>query len=68
MLKIRLGNNEKNVTKGAYNEFYEHLGYEIVNENKKPFEKSLGEEKEVESRNEFKEEKDKVRKENYSRK
>ena len=36
MVKIKLGNNEKYVTKGAYKEFYEHLGYEIV-DNEKPF-------------------------------
>lgn len=66
MIKIKLGNNEKYVTKGAYNEFYEHLGYEIVND-KKPFEKEV--EIKGEAKKEFKKEVEtKGEKESYSRK
>lgn len=35
MVKIKLGNNEKIVTKGAYENFYEHLGYDIVDKDNK---------------------------------
>lgn len=41
MIKIRLNDNEKLVTKGAYKEFYEHLGYKIVNEQEKPLKKEV---------------------------
>ena len=76
MLTIKKNNNTKIVTKGAYKEFYEHLGYEIV-DNKKPFEKKIEKEietkvekdsdKELEKENK-KEDKDKNKLENYSRK
>ena len=65
MIKIKLNNNEKYVTKGAYNEFYEHLGYKIVDENKKPM-KEIEPKKEVEIKNT--KEVEKVTKETYSRK
>ena len=65
MIKIKLNNNEKYVTKGAYNEFYEHLGYKIVDENKKPM-KEIEPKKEVETKNT--KEVEKVTKETYSRK
>lgn len=76
MLTIKKDNDTKIVTQGAYKEFYEHLGYEIVN-NKKPFEKKI--EKEIETNVENnsdkglekenkKEDKDKSKLENYSRK
>lgn len=70
MIKIRKDNNTKVVTQGAYKEFYEHLGYEIVND-KKPFEKQVEVKKEVKEnfKVEAKEEiKDKAKKENFSRK
>ncbi len=66
MVKIKLGNNEKYVTKGAYKEFYEHLGYEIVG-NEKPFVKETKTAKETEDKKETKKE-DKSKLENYSRK
>lgn len=66
MLRIKLENNEKLVTKGAYENFYEHLGYEIVND-KKPFEKEV--ETKEEPKKEFKKEVEtKGEKESYSRK
>ena len=66
MIKIKLGNNEKYVTKGAYKEFYEHLGYEIVG-SEKPFVKESKIAKETEDKKEVKKE-DKSKLENYSRK
>lgn len=66
MIKIKLKNNEKYVTKGAYKEFYEHLGYEIVDD-KKPFEKEV--EIKEEPKKEFRKEVElKGEKESYSRK
>lgn len=65
MIKIKLNNNEKYVTKGAYNEFYEHLGYKIVDENKKSM-KEIEPKKEVETKNT--KEVEKLTKETYSRK
>lgn len=35
MIKITKDNDVKIVTKGAYKSFYEHLGYNIVDEEKK---------------------------------
>lgn len=66
MIKIVKDKNEKLVTKGAYEEYYKHLGYDIVNKKEKPFERKVEENRE--EVNEDKEEKDKVRKESYSRK
>lgn len=66
MVKIKLGNNEKNVTKGAYKEFYEHLGYEIVGD-EKPFVKETKTIKEKDDKKDNKKE-DKSKLENYSRK
>lgn len=66
MVKIKLGDNEKYVTKGAYKEFYEHLGYEIVN-GEKSFVKETKTAKETENKKEVKKE-DKSKLENYSRK
>ena len=54
----------KTVTIGAYKEFYEHLGYKLVSENKKPSVMV----NEIKPKEEIKEEKDKERKESYSRK
>lgn len=72
MLKIRLKDDEKYVTQGAYKEFYEHLGYEIVSEKGQSFKKDKEEIKEEVKENfkpEIKEEiKDKVKRENFSRK
>lgn len=72
MIKIQKDNNVKVVTQGAYREFYEHLGYEIVNE-KKPLKKEV--EKKVETKTEDKKEDkveikkaDKGKLEGYSRK
>lgn len=72
MVKIKLGNNEKLVTKGAYENFYEHLGYEIIDD-KKPLGKEVEVKKEVEIKDEpkkeFKKEAElKGEKESYSRK
>ena len=39
MIKIRKDSNEKIVTQGAYKNFYEHLGYEIVKD--KPIKKEV---------------------------
>lgn len=58
MIKIKKDNNIKVVTQGAYSEFYEHLGYEIVNDNKKQLTKEI----------DTKEVKDKNTKDSYSRK
>lgn len=66
MIKIKLGDNEKYVTKGAYNEFYEYLGYEIVG-NEKPFVKETKITKETDDKKDNKKE-DKGKLENYSRK
>lgn len=63
MIKIQKENDTKIVTQGAYREYYEHLGYEIINE-KKPLEK-----KEVEKKTETKTDKtDKGKLDGYSRK
>lgn len=40
MLKIKKDNNEKIVTKGAYEDFYKPLGYIIVND-KQPSKKEV---------------------------
>lgn len=40
MLKIKKDNNEKTVTKGAYEDFYKPLGYIIVND-KQPSKKEV---------------------------
>lgn len=40
MLKIKKNNNEKIVTKGAYEDFYKPLGYIIVND-KQPSKKEV---------------------------
>lgn len=40
MIKIIKENNEKTVTKGAYEDFYKHLGYIIVND-KQPSKKEV---------------------------
>ena len=60
MIKIRKDNNTKVVTQGAYKEFYEHLGYQIVNEKGQSLKKDKEEIKE--------ETKDKAKRENFSRK
>lgn len=63
MIKIQKENDIKIVTQGAYREYYEHLGYEIINE-RKPLEK-----KEVEKKIETKTDKtDKGKLDGYSRK
>lgn len=36
MIKITNGITDKEVTKGAYKNFYEHLGYKIVGNEEKP--------------------------------
>ena len=36
MIKITNGITNKEVTKGAYKNFYEHLGYQIVGNEEKP--------------------------------
>lgn len=36
MIKITNGTTNKEVTKGAYKNFYEHLGYKIVGNEEKP--------------------------------
>lgn len=59
MIRIRKDNNEKVVTKGAYENLYKSLGYDIINENRQTFEKEVEKE-------EYKE--DKGKKESYSRK
>lgn len=65
---IKITNKElqdtKTVTVGAYREFYEHLGYEIVSNGKKP---SLII-NEIKPKEEIKSIKDKERKESFSRK
>ena len=63
MIKIKKDNNIKVVTQGAYSEFYEHLGYEIVNDNKKKLTKEI-DTKEIDT----KEVKDRNTKDSYSRK
>lgn len=72
MIKIRKDNNTKVVTQGAYKEFYEHLGYQIVNEKGQSLKKDKEEIKEEVKENfkvETKEEiKDKAKRENFSRK
>lgn len=72
MIKIRKDNNTKVVTQGAYKEFYEHLGYQIVNEKDQSLKKDKEEIKEEVKENfkvETKEEiKDKAKRENFSRK
>jgi hypothetical protein len=60
MIKIRKDDNTKVVTQGAYKEFYEHLGYQIVNEKGQSLKKDKEEIKE--------ETKDKAKRENFSRK
>ena len=50
MIKITNGITDKEVTKGAYKNFYEHLGYKIVGNEEKP-------KREVEVKPEIKEEK-----------
>lgn len=64
MIKIKLNDDEKIVTRGAYENFYEHLGYEIMNDDKKVIKRDTS------LRNEPKgvENKDTDRKDNYSRK
>jgi hypothetical protein len=49
MIKISNGITDKEVTKGAYKNFYEHLGYKIVGNEEKP-------KREVEVKPEIKEE------------
>ena len=62
MITIKKDNDTKVVTQGAYREYYEYLGYEIV-KNEKPLKK------EVEKKIEQKEKKtDKGKLEGYSRK
>ena len=73
MIKIRKDDNTKVVTQGAYKEFYEHLGYQIVNEKGQSFKKDKEEIKEEEVKENFKPEikeeiKDKAKRENFSRK
>ena len=72
MIKIRKDDNTKVVTQGAYKEFYEHLGYQIVNEKGQSSKKDKEEIKEEVKENfkvETKEEtKDKAKRENFSRK
>lgn len=72
MIKIRKDDNTKVVTQGAYKEFYEHLGYQIVNEKGQSLKKDKEEIKEEVKENfkpEIKEEtKDKAKRENFSRK
>lgn len=48
MIKISNGTTNKNVTKGAYENFYKPLGYSIVNDGNKKLEKEVKIEKEVE--------------------
>lgn len=72
MITITKDNDKKVVTQGAYKEFYEHLGYEIVKD-KKPFEKKVETNKEAETNKEVETKKDtkkedKSKLENYSRK
>ena len=72
MIKISNGITDKEVTKGAYKNFYEHLGYEIIDD-KKPLGKEVEAKKEVEIKDEpkkeFKKEAElKGEKESYSRK
>lgn len=65
MIKISKNNDIKVVTQGAYKEYYEHLGYEIITE--KPLKKEVEVEiKDKEIKDEKKETKGKL--ENYSRK
>ena len=65
MIKIRKDTNEKIVTQGAYKNFYEHLGYEIVKD--KPIKKEvINKEKEEVKDNFIKN--DKVTKNNHTRK
>ena len=70
MIKIRKDTNEKIVTQGAYKNFYEHLGYEIVKD--KPVKKEvINKEEVIDKKEEVKEtftKNDKVSKNNYSRK
>ncbi len=65
MLKIHKDNNVKIVTQGAYKDFYEHLGYTIIED--KPIKKEIEvKPKEVIKDDVIKE--DKMSKPNYSRK
>lgn len=78
MIKIRKDNDIKVVTQGAYKEFYEYLGYEIIKD--KPLKKEveiketkqpdIKEDKQEEVKEEIKEEKKEIKgkQENYSRK
>ena len=76
MIKIRKDDNTKVVTQGAYKEFYEHLGYQIVNEkgqslkkDKEEIKEEIKEEVKENFKPEIKEEtKDKAKRENFSRK
>lgn len=61
MVKIKLNDNEKTVTMGAYREFYEHLGYKIVTKQEKPIKKEVEPKKDIKVEN-------KDTKETYSRK
>lgn len=66
MIKISKDKNVKVVTQGAYKEFYERLGYEIVEEKPLKKEVEVKENKEVEIKEDKREAKNKL--ENYSRK
>lgn len=69
MITITKDKNKKIVTQGAYEEFYKHLGYEIVNE-KKPLVKESKIETEIkkDSKKENTKKEDKSKLNNYSRK
>lgn len=48
MIKISNGTTNKNVTKGAYENFYKPLGYSIVNDGNKELKKEVEIKEEVE--------------------
>lgn len=62
MIKIRLDNTEKIVTQGAFEEYFEYLGYKIVDD-KKPIKNEIVIEKEnKDTKEEVKTKKDFTRK------
>lgn len=62
MIKIRLENDEKIVTQGAFEEYFEYLGYKIVNDKKQVKNEIVKEENDKDTKEEVKTKKDFTRK------
>ena len=62
MLRIIKDNNEKIVTKGAYEDFYKHLGYELVKDKNQPLKKEVETKKDEETQKKTKNYKEYTRK------